>query len=79
MTIDLSTTDTIIGGRIRERRKELGMTAAMLGRLTGLSCSFLSDLENGRRGVSAKNIFLIAESLQVDVNFFFKPLKGSAS
>ena len=69
----------IIGGQIRARRKELGLRAADLGRSTGLSCSFLSDLENGKRGVSAENLFLISKPLGVDVNYFFEPLKGSAS
>jgi hypothetical protein len=79
MTIDATSVNAIIGSRIRERRKELGMRGADLARLTGLCRSFISDLENGRRGVSAENIFLISESLRVDVNYFFKPLRGSAS
>lgn len=38
---------TLPGGRIKARRKELGLTQVQLARLCGITQSSLSDLENG--------------------------------
>ena len=42
-------TDTAsLGNAIRSRRKELNYTQGYISEITGLSISFLSDLENGK-------------------------------
>ena len=42
-------TDTAsLGNAIRSRRKELNYTQGYISEITGLSVSFLSDLENGK-------------------------------
>ncbi len=42
-------TDAVSFGRIlRRRRKELGYTQAFVAEISGLSVSFISDLENGK-------------------------------
>lgn len=38
-----------LGRRLRERRELLGLTGAAAGRLVGLSPTFLSDVENGKK------------------------------
>jgi HTH-type transcriptional regulator / antitoxin HipB len=54
-------TDAISLGRsVRERRKKLGYTQAYLSDVTGLSVTFISDLENGKPTIElGKSIFLI--------------------
>ena len=37
-----------LGNAIRSRRKELNYTQGYISEITGLSVSFLSDLENGK-------------------------------
>ena len=37
-----------LGNAIRSRRKELNYTQGFISEITGLSISFLSDLENGK-------------------------------
>lgn len=65
-----------VGERIKERRLELGWTQDQLCTKVGLSNSFLSELENGKRSVSASNLLDIARSLSVSLDFL---MTGKAS
>jgi transcriptional regulator with XRE-family HTH domain len=58
-----------VGERIRSRRQELGWTQEQLAQKAGLSKGFLSDLENGKRSVSAENLLDIARVLGVSLDF----------
>jgi len=64
-------TNTDIGNQIKERRKELDLTIRELSRRTGLSASFISQLEHGKTNVSLDSLRLIAEQLEVSMQFFF--------
>ena len=49
-----------LGKAVRRRRKELGYTQEYLAAFTGLSTSFISDLERGKATTEiGKTIFLI--------------------
>lgn len=49
-----------LGSAIKERRKELNYTQKFLSEVTGLSSSFISDLEHGKETTEiGKVIFLI--------------------
>jgi len=65
-----------VGERIRERRAELGWTQDQLAQKAGISKSFLSDLENGKRSVGANNLLDIARALGVSLDFL---MTGTAS
>ena len=65
-----------VGERIKERRLEIGWTQDQLCAKAGLSKSFLSELENGKRSVSASNLLDIARSLNVSLDFL---MTGKAS
>jgi len=54
---------SIIGARIRERRRALGITQAELARRIGISASYLNLIERNRRGVAGKRLGQIAEAL----------------
>lgn len=58
-----------VGDRIKDRRNELGWSQDVLSQKAGISKSFLSDLENGRRHVSAKNLLDIARVLNLSMDF----------
>ena len=53
-----------VGERIKKRRTELGWTQDVLSTKAGVSKSFLSDLENGKRNVGADTLFDIARALE---------------
>jgi y4mF family transcriptional regulator len=65
-----------LGERIRGRRAELGWTQDQLAQKAGISKSFLSDLENGKRSVGANNLLDIARALGVSLDFL---MTGTAS
>ena len=51
------------GEAIRKRRKQLGYTQAYLSEFTGMSVSFLSDLENGKPTIELEKAIRIANLL----------------
>lgn len=59
---------TVLGSRIRERRKELGLGLQALADQTGLTASFLSLVERNLTSPSLDSLIKIAEAL--DVPFF---------
>lgn len=65
-----------VGERIKKRRQELGWTQDQLAQKAGISKSFLSDLENGKRSVGAENLLDIARALGVSLDFL---MTGEAS
>ena len=60
-----------IGQRIKNRRKELGFSIRELARRTGLSASFISQVENKKTKVSLDSLRLIAEQLDISIHHFF--------
>jgi transcriptional regulator with XRE-family HTH domain len=63
-----------IGLRIRALRQKSSLGLAELGRHTGLSSSFLSQLETGRVVPTLRNLARIAMVFSKDLNYFFSPI-----
>ncbi len=61
-----------IGRRVRSRRKELRLTQDDLRLEAGLSKSFLSEIESGKRAASGLNYLQLAEALDVDIGWLLK-------
>ncbi len=66
-------TEKRIGERIKYLRLKKSMGLVELGRHTGLSASFLSQLETGRVVPTLRNLARIAMVFSKDLNFFFEP------
>jgi transcriptional regulator with XRE-family HTH domain len=62
-----------IGERIRRLRLKRSMGLVELGRHTGLSASFLSQLETGRVVPTLRNLARIAIVFGRDLSYFFEP------
>lgn len=58
-----------VGERIRRLRMELGWTQDELAQKAGISKSFLSDLENGKRSVGAETLLDLGRSLGVSLDY----------
>ncbi|MGF1446953.1 MAG: short-chain fatty acyl-CoA regulator family protein [Pikeienuella sp.] len=56
---------SIVGARIRERRRTLGLTQAELARRVGISASYLNLIERNRRGIAGKRLVDIAAALEM--------------
>src|SRR5438270_8068470 len=75
---DQSTADSFIsekriGQRIKRLRLKKSMGLVELGRHTGLSASFLSQLETGRVVPTLRNLARIAMVFSKDLSYFFEP------
>ena len=55
------------GNKLRERRKELGYTQAYVSEVSGMSVSFLSDLENGKETVELGKALYLSNLLGLDM------------
>lgn len=56
-----------LGQAIRERRKDLNYTQAYLADFTGLSVSFISDLERGKPTAEIEKTIRLINILGMDV------------
>ena len=76
--VDLLTAEAFIaerriGERIKRLRLKKSMGLVELGKLTGLSASFLSQLETGRVVPTLRNLARIAMVFSKDLSYFFEP------
>lgn len=54
-----------LGGQLQRERKRRGLTAEMIAKSCGISRSYVTLIENGKRLPGKKNIPKIADALQV--------------
>jgi transcriptional regulator with XRE-family HTH domain len=69
--------DAYVGGRIRERRTEMGLTQENLATALQISYQQVQKYEAGTNRVSAGRLFEIARKLEVDVAYFYEGLDPS--
>lgn len=55
------------GKAIKQRRKELNYTQEYVSEITGLSVSFISDLENGKETAELGKALFLANTLGIDI------------
>ena len=56
-----------LGKAIRDRRKQLGYTQKYISDFTGLSVSFISDLENGKPTAELEKTLAVVQFLSLDL------------
>jgi transcriptional regulator with XRE-family HTH domain len=61
-----------ISKKIRDLRKEHNFTLKDLSERTGLSVSFISQIENGSSSLAITSLKKIADALNVNISYFFK-------
>ena len=55
------------GKKISDRRKHLGYTQKYISDFTGLSVTFISDLENGKKTIELGKALILANMLGIDI------------
>ena len=55
------------GEAVKNRRKKLGYTQKYISEFMGVSVSFLSDLENGKKTIELDKALTVANLLGLDV------------
>lgn len=63
-----------LGDAIAKRRTELGKTRSALSRETGISLSYLKELENGRETASERLLLIIARGLGCELHDIAQPI-----
>ncbi len=59
----------LVGGRIRRRRQDRGLTLAQVAGATGLNVSFLSQVENDKASPSLETLAAIADVFEVPITW----------
>lgn len=62
-----------IGGLLKARRRELGLTLQELADRSDLSAAFLSQAERGKATPSIVSLINIAKALETDIHYFITP------
>lgn len=60
-----------IGLRIRELRKERNISQQELSYQSDTDRTYLTQVENGKRNISIKNLFRITNALKISIKEFF--------
>ena len=69
-----SSIDAYVGGRIRERRVSLGLSARELAEIIGSSTPAVLKYETGGNRISVRRLYEIAQALNSPVEYFFEGL-----
>jgi len=60
---------TTVGERVRRIRTNLSLTQDELAQKAGISKSFLSDLENGKRSIGAETLLDLGRAMSVSLDY----------
>ncbi len=71
--------DLHVGGRIRMRRRLLGVSQELLADDLGLTFQQVQKYERGANRVSASKLYEVAKSLQTSIGYFFDGLNDPAT
>jgi transcriptional regulator with XRE-family HTH domain len=70
MNDDTSNTSAKIGAMIRKRRRQLALTLQQLGEKSGISYSYLSQLERNNASPTLGTLAQVAQALGVGIDYF---------
>ena len=73
-----SKVDGHVGRRVRERRREIGMSQTKLADALGISFQQVQKYEIGGNRVAASRLWDMAKALEVDVEYFFEGIQKRA-
>ncbi|MFZ3082655.1 helix-turn-helix domain-containing protein [Rhodoferax ferrireducens] len=71
-----SSSEALLGQRIRAQRSQLGWTLEQTSQATGLARSTLSKIENGLMSPTYDALIKLAAGLQIDISELFEPNKN---
>jgi len=63
----------VLSRNIKRYRNRIGLSQLQLALDLGISTTFLSDIETGKKWVSAKTLSQLAKALKIEIFELFKP------
>lgn len=60
-----------VGLRIRELRKQIGISQEALANKAEIDRTYVTDVENGRRNISIQNLEKLVDALNISFTDFF--------
>ena len=69
--------DVFVGGKLRSKRLEKGMSQENLGDCVNLTFQQIQKYERGVNRISASKLFELAKSLEIDIGYFFNGIRES--
>ena len=72
-------TDRYIGARMRERRIMLGLTQLELAELIGVTFQQMHKYETGLNRISAGRLYPLAQTLGVEVGYFYQEVTAASA
>ncbi|MCH8684002.1 helix-turn-helix domain-containing protein [Pedomonas mirosovicensis] len=70
--------DVHVGGRVRARRRLLGITQEKLGEALGLTFQQVQKYERGSNRISASRLFELSRILSVPITYFYEGAEALA-
>lgn len=55
------------GKRVREVRKDKGISQEKLAEMAGIDRSYMGNIERGEKNITLKKIYEICDALQIDI------------
>ena len=66
--------DGRVGGRVQQRRLELGMTVESFAAATGIAPTLVEMYERGEVRITPSRLIEFAKALSADISYFFEDL-----
>lgn len=66
-----------VGQMIRKRRTEIGLSQEQVALQAGVTTTYLGQVERGDRNPTVGFLEKVAESLEVDITYFFENTKSA--
>ena len=73
-----TSTDVLVGSRVRFRRTEIGLTQQALAEQLGVTFQQVQKYEKGSNRIGAGRLQEVARALGVPISYFFEGLSGDA-
>ena len=67
---------TGLGLRIKDLRKDKGLSQEKLGEISGLHRTYIGMIERGEKNITIYNLLLISKALQTDIETIFNGFKN---
>lgn len=72
---DSTSVDLHVGRKLKDKRKQLGLTPDALARSIAIDTETYRDMEAGQTRIGAPKLYALAQQLGVSIVFFFEATK----